>query len=333
MYVHGTYMFMNVNKCMDVVLTRLCSFTTPLLIRPDQPRVACESQLRAGSAPSEQPSSWHQSFQPTDHPGTDCHVQTATATCLPHTHSCYCVTPAMRCCSVTAAHREARPLQHNLHHLDRDCPHLHPPLHKGYPSVLLLHLCVGHENCRDNRLNHVCTWYIHVHTVYIHVQDTLYVGTTISNILHIHFWYYIFYIFDIFLHILHICNIFPCIFLVIFRFIFLRYFVIFDTFCTYYFAYSLHISLHEPEYIEDDLDGMIINPKHSSDNELQNVVEARLKQYEKEYNESQHEYYIDEIEVCSNALNIIVVFSPSGQCIGQIRKEHAPYFEAEQAAQ
>jgi hypothetical protein len=33
---------------------------------------------------------------------------------------------------------------------------------------------------------------------------------------------------------------------------------------------------------------MIINPKYSNENELQNV-EAKLKQYEKEYNESHHE--------------------------------------------
>jgi hypothetical protein len=52
---------------------------------------------------------------------------------------------------------------------------------------------------------------------------------------------------------------------------------------------------NEPEYIEDDFDGMIIKPKYNSKNELQNA-EAKLKQYEKEYNETQHEYYVDEIK-------------------------------------
>ena len=51
---------------------------------------------------------------------------------------------------------------------------------------------------------------------------------------------------------------------------------------------------NEPEYIEDDFEDMIINPKYNINNELQNV-EAKLKQYEEKYNETQHEYYIDEI--------------------------------------
>ena len=49
-------------------------------IRPDQPCDAGESQLRAGSAPSEQLPSCHQSSQLTDHPGAACHAQIATAT-------------------------------------------------------------------------------------------------------------------------------------------------------------------------------------------------------------------------------------------------------------
>ena len=51
-----------------------------LLIRPDQPCNACESQLPAVYAPAEQPPSSHQSPYMTDHPGEACHVQTATAT-------------------------------------------------------------------------------------------------------------------------------------------------------------------------------------------------------------------------------------------------------------
>ncbi len=44
---------------------------------------------------------------------------------------------------------------------------------------------------------------------------------------------------------------------------------------------------------------MIINPKFSNENELQNA-EAKLKQYGEEYNRLQHEYYIDEIEELKN---------------------------------
>ncbi len=70
---------------------------TSLLIRPNQPCYACESQLRAGSAPSEQPPSCHQSFQLTDHPGVACHVPTATARCLPHAHCCHACYPLLKC--------------------------------------------------------------------------------------------------------------------------------------------------------------------------------------------------------------------------------------------
>ncbi len=112
LYVHCTYTCIDVNTCLESNFG-LCTDTSVQLhnhtsfpIRPDQPCDAGESQLRAGAAPSEQPSSWHQSFQLTDHPGVACLAQTATATGSPHTHCC----PAVRCCSVTAAHREARPL-------------------------------------------------------------------------------------------------------------------------------------------------------------------------------------------------------------------------------
>ncbi len=70
---------------------------TLLSIRPVHPGSlaawpcdAClgESQLRAGSAPSEQPPSCHQSSQLKDHPGAACHdhIVTATSTGLPSTN-------------------------------------------------------------------------------------------------------------------------------------------------------------------------------------------------------------------------------------------------------
>jgi hypothetical protein len=51
---------------------------------------------------------------------------------------------------------------------------------------------------------------------------------------------------------------------------------------------------NEPEYIEDDIDGIIINPKYSRENELKNV-QAKLKQYEEEHNKTQHNNNIDDI--------------------------------------
>ena len=51
---------------------------------------------------------------------------------------------------------------------------------------------------------------------------------------------------------------------------------------------------NEPEYIESDLGDMIINPKYSINNKLQNV-EAKIKQYE-EYNNVQHNNHIDDIK-------------------------------------
>ncbi len=75
-------------QCTDTVRTGMYFVhnDTSCLIRPDHPCDAGESQLRSGAAPSEQPSSCHQSFQLTDHPAVACHGQTATATGLPHTH-------------------------------------------------------------------------------------------------------------------------------------------------------------------------------------------------------------------------------------------------------
>jgi hypothetical protein len=54
MYVHCTYTFMIVNMCMYIV--QLHNHTS-LLIRPDQPCDAGESQLSRGSFPSELPPS------------------------------------------------------------------------------------------------------------------------------------------------------------------------------------------------------------------------------------------------------------------------------------
>ena len=90
--IHGTYTYLNIYIYLYVAC--LYAFIqlhnhTSFPIRPDQPCDAGESQLRAGSSPSEQPPSCHQSSQLIDHPGAACHVQTATATRLPHTHCCH----------------------------------------------------------------------------------------------------------------------------------------------------------------------------------------------------------------------------------------------------
>ncbi len=126
MYVYCIYMFIHKYICMYIVHTRAwinifvctwyihvynCKYMyvrstdtsvqlhnhNSLSIRPYQPCDAGESQLRAGSAPSEQPPSCHQSSQLTDHPGAACHVQTATATGLPHTHCCHAGHPLLLC--------------------------------------------------------------------------------------------------------------------------------------------------------------------------------------------------------------------------------------------
>ena len=51
----------------------------------------------------------------------------------------------------------------------------------------------------------------------------------------------------------------------------------------------------EPQYIENDFDDMIYNPKYNINNQLKNA-EAKLKQYEEEYVKIQHEYHIDNIK-------------------------------------
>jgi hypothetical protein len=76
LYVHhdGTYTFMNVKSMYghSTDTSVQLHYHTSLSIRPDQPCDTCESQLRAGSSPSEQPPSCHQSSQVTDHTGVAC---------------------------------------------------------------------------------------------------------------------------------------------------------------------------------------------------------------------------------------------------------------------
>jgi hypothetical protein len=84
---------------------------------------------------------------------------------------------------------------------------------------------------------------------------------------------------------------------------------------------------NEPEYIiESDLGDMIINPEYNSENELNNA-EAKLKQYEKEYNESHHEYYIDEIEYLKQLLDNIKSYeSPQSKPVYNIKNALTPAF-------
>ena len=83
---------------------------------------------------------------------------------------------------------------------------------------------------------------------------------------------------------------------------------------------------NEPEYIEDDFDGMIINPKYNCENELKNAQE-KLKQYEEEYNKTQHEYYIDEIEELKQLIeNIKTYESPQSKSVYNIDNAFTPAF-------
>ncbi len=68
-----------------------------LPIRSNQPCGAGKSQPHTGSAPAEQPPSSPHSDPLTDHPGATCHVQTATAKCLPHTRCCHACHPVQQC--------------------------------------------------------------------------------------------------------------------------------------------------------------------------------------------------------------------------------------------
>jgi hypothetical protein len=66
---------------------------------------------------------------------------------------------------------------------------------------------------------------------------------------------------------------------------------------------------NEPEYIESDFGDMIINPKYNNSNELKNA-EAKLKQYEEEYKNTQHEYYIDKINDLKEYIDSIKTYIP-----------------------
>ncbi len=57
---------------------------------------------------------------------------------------------------------------------------------------------------------------------------------------------------------------------------------------------------------------MIINPKYNSENEFKNA-QAKLKQYEEEYNKTQHEYYADEIEELKQLINNIKSYESTKQ--------------------
>ena len=63
----------------------------------------------------------------------------------------------------------------------------------------------------------------------------------------------------------------------------------------------IEVDDNEPEYIESDFGDMIINPKYNINNKLQNV-EAKLKQYEEEYNKTQHNNYVDDIKQCKQKI-------------------------------
>ncbi len=88
-------------QCTDAVRTGMYLVhnhtSLPIRVRPDQPRDTGESQLRASSAHAEQHPSIQQSSWLTDHPGAAWHVQTATATGLPHTHCCHAGHPLLHC--------------------------------------------------------------------------------------------------------------------------------------------------------------------------------------------------------------------------------------------
>ncbi len=102
-YIFVCILYIHVHKCS--YMFGHCTYTsvhvhnhTSFSIKPYQPcDSCCKSQLLAGATPSELPSSWHQSFQSTDHPGAACHAQTATATVSPHMHCCQAFHPLLQC--------------------------------------------------------------------------------------------------------------------------------------------------------------------------------------------------------------------------------------------
>ena len=83
---------------------------------------------------------------------------------------------------------------------------------------------------------------------------------------------------------------------------------------------------NEPEFIESDFGDMIINPKYNNDNELKHA-QAKLKQYEEEYNKTQHEYYVDEIKDLEECINNIKTYeSPNKKPKYNIDNSFTPAF-------
>ena len=83
---------------------------------------------------------------------------------------------------------------------------------------------------------------------------------------------------------------------------------------------------NEPEYIESDFGDLIINPKYNNDKELKQA-QAKLKQYENEYNKTQHEYYIDEINDLKEYINNIKTYeSPNKKPVYNIDNAFTPAF-------
>jgi hypothetical protein len=83
---------------------------------------------------------------------------------------------------------------------------------------------------------------------------------------------------------------------------------------------------NEPEYIESDFGDMIINFKYSIHNKIRDA-KAKLTQYEEEYNKTQHEYCIDEIEELKEFINNIKTYdSTQNKPVYKIENAFTPAF-------
>ena len=83
---------------------------------------------------------------------------------------------------------------------------------------------------------------------------------------------------------------------------------------------------NEPEYIESDFGDLIINPKYNRNNELKDA-EARLKQNEEDYERTQHEFYIDQINNLNELIEHIKTYvSPNDKPVYNIDKAFTPAF-------
>ncbi len=112
LYVACTYMFMNTYICMYIIHTHeyMLIFMWTLHMHvgaasttlhfPSGP-ISLATQASVNTVQEqllfEQPPSWHQSFQLTDHPGVACHAQTAADTGSPHTNCCHAGHPLLQC--------------------------------------------------------------------------------------------------------------------------------------------------------------------------------------------------------------------------------------------